>query len=239
MEDNVVVSDAPLMVMLCRPRKDQPLADKKIRAAKDIDMVMPIQKVYIKTFPSDVTVKARLKALDKHRYRNNKSPEFDEKRRVLIGRDLSVQRHDDLLEGIPQDKIDEITAGLNPSQLQCLTEHCRDVHHGINLILGPFGSGKTVLVSKLCELQKLRLPGSKTFVATHSYSACDAVIPKFAKSELMVVRAHALDTERRSLLEPYFKAKRSGKLAEADPLPEDYEPPVPAQPKPKVSKAEI
>ena len=59
-----------------------------------------MQIVYIKTSPSAFTIKAHLKALDKHRYCNNSSREFDEKRRVLVGRDLSVNRRDDLLEGI-------------------------------------------------------------------------------------------------------------------------------------------
>ena len=52
---------------------------------------------------------------DKHRCYNN-SPVFDEKRRILMGRDLSVYRHDDLLEGILDEKGEEIIAGLNPSQ---------------------------------------------------------------------------------------------------------------------------
>ena len=60
------------------------------------------------------------------------------------------------------EKVDETTAGLNPCQLDCIKTHCRDIHHGINVILGPFGSGKTVLVSKLCELQKLRDLSRKT-----------------------------------------------------------------------------
>ena len=89
---------------------------------------------------------------DKHRYYNNDSPAFDEKRRILIGRDFSIYRHDDLLEGILDEKGEGIIAGLNLSQLGCLETRCRDVHHGINLILGPFSSGKTELASKLCEL---------------------------------------------------------------------------------------
>ena len=92
MEDNVLFSEAPLMVMLYRPGKDKALADKKTRAAQSLDESMPVQKVYLKTYRSTVTIKARLNALDKHRYRNNDSPEFDEKRRILVGRDLSVHR---------------------------------------------------------------------------------------------------------------------------------------------------
>ena len=65
---------------------------------------MQKQTVYIKTFPSAITVKARLNALEKHRYKLNASTEFDKKRRVLVGRDLFVYRHDNLLEGILEKK---------------------------------------------------------------------------------------------------------------------------------------
>ena len=94
---------------------------------------MPVQTVYIKTFPSAITVKARLNALDKHRYKQNPSSEFDEKRRILVGRDLSVYRHDNLLEGISEEKIEELTTGLNPSQLDCPKTHCRDVRQYTHL----------------------------------------------------------------------------------------------------------
>ena len=149
-----------------------------------------------------------------------KSPAFDEKRRVLVGRDLSVHRHDDLLKGVLDEKIKEINAGLNLSQLECLSTHCRNVHcrnvhHDINLILGPFGSGK---ISKLCELQKLRMPDSKTSVAASSNSACDAVISKF---NLIVVRAHSLSLERETLLKLYFKLRWEGKLVISNSLSKD------------------
>ena len=239
MEDNVVCTNAPLMVMLCRPSQNYPLADSKMRAAQNVDEGMAVQNVYIKTFPSAVTVKARLKALDKHRYRNNDSREFDEKPRVLVGRDLSMNRHDDLLEGIPKEKVDEIITDLNPSQRECITKHCRDVHHGINLIRGSFGSGKTVLVSKLCELQKLLSLTSKTFVAASPKSAYNAVVPKIAHTKLMMVRAHGLSVERKSLLQPYFEAQRTKKIAKADALPADCESPVRSQPPQKRTRYEI
>ena len=63
MKDNVVFSEASLMVMLCRPGKGKPLADKKMRAAQSLDEIMPVQMVYIKTSPY---AEARLKTLDKH-----------------------------------------------------------------------------------------------------------------------------------------------------------------------------
>lgn len=86
-----------------------------------------------------------------------------------------------------------------------LEGHCRDIRNDINLIHGPFGSGKTVLVSALCELQSARDPGSTTLVSASSDSACDAVVSKFANSKLMNVRAHALSLEREYLLKSYFE----------------------------------
>ena len=149
-----------------------------------------------------------------------------------------MTRNVDLLHGIPQAKFDGILAGLNASQKDCIETHCRNVSNGVNLIHGPFGSGKTVLVATLCELQATRVPGSKTFVGCSSNSACDAVVPKFANSELMIVRAHALSLERETLLEGYFSKQRSGKLREADPLPDDYVPPVRSQPAQRAINAE-
>ncbi len=81
-------------------------------------------------------------------------------------------------------------------------------------------------MSKLCELQKAQKPDSKIFVTASSNSACDAVVPKFQQTELMVVRAHALSLERETLLEPYFERQRAGILGKADRLPDDYQPPV-------------
>ena len=65
-------------------------------------------------------------------------------------------------------------------------------------------------------------PESKNFIAAISNSACDAVLPKFADPELILEKAHALSTERQSLLGPYFEAERDGKNAKADPLPKDH-----------------
>ena len=66
MEDNVLSSHAPLMILLRRPSAGHNLRNKKMPAAESVDEIMPVQQVYVKTFPSAVTVKARLKALDKH-----------------------------------------------------------------------------------------------------------------------------------------------------------------------------
>ncbi|CAF9924435.1 MAG: hypothetical protein ALECFALPRED_002760 [Alectoria fallacina] len=225
-EDNALFQDAPLTIMLRRPREGSPLSEMKMPAATSVDEDMPTINVYLKTFPSAVTVKARLKALDKHRFRNNKTAPFDEKRRLLVGRDLSVTSHVDLLEGIPEAQVEEMIAKLNSSQRECILTHCRNVRNGVNLIHGPFGSGKTVLVALLCKLQSVRVPGSQTFVACSSNSACDAVVPKFTNSNLMVVRAHALSLERKTLLKDYHAKQRSGELRKADPLPDDYVPPV-------------
>ena len=230
MEDNALFQDAPLTALIRRPVEGSPLWDMEMPSVDDVEQRMPTRDVYIKTFPSALTVKARLKAIDKHTSSKNQSTGFDRKRRLLVGRDLSVDHTVDLLHNIPQAKIAELTAGLNTSQIQCIHTHCRQVPNGLNLIHGPFGSGKTVLVKMLCELQALRVPKSKTFIACSSNSACDAVVPKFmsTNSKLMIVRAHGMSLERESLLHEYH-VKRNGKLREADPLPEDYETPVVVQ----------
>lgn len=93
-----------------------------------------------------------------------------------LGRDLSVNRQNDLLEGIQEEKVKEVIAGLNPSQRACIETHRRNVHHGINMIIGPFGSGKTVLASKFCELQKLRKPDSKTLVTASSIECIETLL---------------------------------------------------------------
>ena len=90
-------------------------------------------------------------------------------------------------------------------------------------VLGPLGNEKTVSVSKLCKLQELLVPESKTFVAASSNSACDAVVLKFAASDLIVVRAYALCLEREMLMKPYFVAKRKEILVGAGPLPDIHE----------------
>ena len=200
-----------------------------MRAATKIDEVMPMQSVYVKTFPSAMTVKARINALDKHRWHKDESAEFDDKRRLLIGRDLTEIRVDDLLEGIPQDRIEELTAHLNESQKDCIMTHCRHIRNHVNLIHGPFGSGKTLLVTLLCEIQSTRQKGSKTYVACSSNSACDAVVAKFPppeETDRMVVRAHPLSLERETVLREYHSKQRNGKLREVDPLPVDYMPPI-------------
>ena len=204
MEDNAFSDQANLAIILCRPKEGHPLADMKMPAAHEVGQEMPLQYVYLKVIPSDVTIKARLNALDNHRHFKNPSPEFDVKRRLLTGRDLSVTRSVDLLLGLSKERINELTARLNDSQKDCLQTHCRNVPNGINLIEGPFGSGKTLLAAVLCEIRAARDPEAKTFVAASSNSACDAVVPKFTGSKLMVVRAHALSLERDTLLQPYF-----------------------------------
>ena len=45
----------------------------------------------------------------------------------------------------------------------------------------------------------------------------------------MIVRAYSLSLERDTILKPYFKARREGKIAVADPLPVDYERPEATQ----------
>lgn len=94
---------------------------------------------------------------------------------------------------------------LNSSQKECIQKHSRSVRNGINLIHGPFGSEMTVLVAALCKLQTARLPESTTFIACDSNSACDGVVPKFANSKLMIVRAHYYHLNERLSSKPIMQ----------------------------------
>ena len=163
MEDNALFQDAPLTALIKRPGEGSALSNMSMPSVDDVEQPMPTRAVYIKTFPSAITVKARLKAIDKHTSSKNKSTAFDLKRRLLVGRDLSVDHTVDLLHKVPQGRIEELTAKLNASQIQCIRTHCRQIPNGLNLIHGPFfGSGKTVLVattqgSQIQDIHRLQL----------------------------------------------------------------------------------
>ena len=147
MEDNALFQDAPLTALIERPGEGSALSNMEMPSVDDVEKPMPTRAVYLKTFPSALTVKARLKAIDKHTWSKDKSTGFDRKRRLLVGRDLSVDHTVDLLHNIPQGKIEKLTANLNASQIQCIQTRCRQIPKGLNLIHRPFGSGKTVLVA--------------------------------------------------------------------------------------------
>ena len=95
MEDNVVSSEAPLTIVLFRLGKDKPLVDTRTRAAHSIDKSMPVQMKHIKISPSAIAVKTGLNAPNTYNNKQNPSPAFTKKWRVLVVRDLSVHRHDD------------------------------------------------------------------------------------------------------------------------------------------------
>ena len=68
------------------------------------------------------------------------------------------------------------------------------VPNGLNLIHGPFGSGKTVLVALLAGSKHSEFPNPRHL----SPAVPTAVVPEFmgTKSKLMIVRAHGLSLEK-------------------------------------------
>ena len=89
---------------------------KNIQAATSLDEDLPVQYAYLKLSLSAVTVKGRLKALENHRYKNRPEPEFENKRRILVGRDLTVTSTSDMFKDLSDERINEIAEDLNEVQ---------------------------------------------------------------------------------------------------------------------------
>ena len=165
-----------------------------------------MQYAYLTLSLSAVTIKGRLNALENHRFKNHPEPEFENKRRILGGRDLTVTSTSDMLKGLSDERINEIAEDLNEVQRECFTIFCRKLENGIGLIHGHGGTGKTHLVAKLAD--SVAEQGQSVLIVTSQNSAADSAIAKLAVSQYMVVRAHSLGLERMSLLESIFKGKR-------------------------------
>lgn len=77
--------------------------------------------------------------------------------------------------------------------------HFRNVHTGIDAVLGHFGSGKTSLVANSASSSQPDFPGQR-LIACNSNSAWDAIVPGFTTSRFTIVRVHTLSPERETLL---------------------------------------
>lgn len=93
------------------------------------------------------------------------------------------------------------------AQRKCFTVFCRNLQNGIGLIHGPGGTGKTLMVAALAESASEQ--GRKVLIMTSQNSASDSTIEKFSESQHMVVRAHALGLERRSMLQSQATASKA------------------------------
>ena len=123
LSENFVMEQADVAILLERPKNpDHPSHSKKIRAATSLNDPLPIHHVYLRLFLNANTIKARLNALEKHRYTHRPEPAFENKRRILIGRDLSVTSTRDWLRDLPNDRIEEIAQGMDEAQKQCFRD---------------------------------------------------------------------------------------------------------------------
>ena len=205
-EDSVTYGDVAILIE--RPTNPKhPLHAKKILAATSIDEDVPMRHVYLKITLSANTIKGRLNALDKHRFYCRPEPELENKRRILVGRDLSVRSTSDWLENLSPERVNGISASMNDAQRECFTGFCRNLQNGIGLIQGPGGTGKTVMVAALAE--SAAELGRKVLIVTSQNSAADSAIEKLQESEYIVVRAHALGLERRTMSQSHGTASNA------------------------------
>ena len=199
LSDDYNLMNADVALLLQRPRdSEHALHNMKIKAASSLDEELPIRYVYLRLVLDSNTVKGRLNALEKHRYRHRPDADFENKRRILVGRDLSVTSTVDMLKDLSNERVDEIASDLNDVQRECFTAYCRKLPNGIGLIHGPGGTGKTLLVAKLAE--SVAEQGRNVLIVTSQNSAADSDIEKLVNSEYMVVRAHSLGLERKTMI---------------------------------------
>ena len=95
---------------------EHPLHNMKIRAASSLDENLPIQYAYPRLSLSVNTIRGRLNALEKHHFRHRPEAEFENKRRILVGRDLTVTSTSDMLKDLSDERINEITEDMNEVQ---------------------------------------------------------------------------------------------------------------------------
>ena len=151
-----------------------------MRAAISVDEQLPVQYVYLKLSHSASTVKSRLEALEKHRFRYRPEKEFENKRRILIGRDLFVSFTRDWLKDLSNDRINEIAKDMNDAQEECFTVFCRNLENGISSI------HKTRMVALLAESAVGQQ--REVLVITSQNSAADSAIDKLKDSTRLSCR---------------------------------------------------
>lgn len=79
---------------------------------------------------------------------------MNDKRRVLIGKDLSVKKKRELFEGVDQQTIDDAVKDMTNSQKSFIQEYRGDLHNGIGLMQGGPRRGTSSVVKTIAELGK-------------------------------------------------------------------------------------
>ena len=117
-------------------------------------------------------------------------PDREKKRAIVCGKDQTVHRTVDLLEGLSEELIAELTENLTPSQRSFILEYCRKLLNGVGFLQGPAESGKTTIMQALVKIAEKR--GWKVAILTNSNSAVDNVVQNIASLEYIAVRVHSL-----------------------------------------------
>ena len=218
---------AHLVAMIQRPENpENPTKDRPMPAPSKLGDTLQSQMVYYKVGFEVATTKALLKAGDQLRFKNTKGqPEAEVKRAIICGKDQTIHYISDLLEGLSDKEIAEITETLTPSQRSFILEYCRKLLNGLGFLQGPAGSGKTTIMKALVKIAQKR--GMKVVILTDSNFAADNVIQTIASPEHIAVRVHSLGLERRHFLKDTRKGVDYDSLKPADLEPDEEEDDVP------------
>ena len=142
------LKSADVVAMLKRPEDpDNLYKDKEMPPTSKKGEVLRSQLVYYKIRFDIGPTKPLLKAVDALRPKLIQGDiDSDRNRAVICGKDQTVYRMVDLLEGLLEDFIADLTRNQTPSQRSFIVEYCRKLLNGVGFLQGPAGSGKTTIM---------------------------------------------------------------------------------------------
>lgn len=190
--DTVIEHGADIMVLLKRPTDAaNKYMDKEMPAPNKKGDVLRSQMVYYKIQPQATVIKGLLKSMDELRFKGTKGDHVAEmKRGILCGRDQTIHRLVDLLEGLTEDEIATLLRDLTPSQASFIRHYCRSILNGIGILQGPAGSGKTTIIKILVRIAEKR--GLKVAILTEANSTADNAVQVVEDPAFVAVRVHSL-----------------------------------------------
>ena len=141
-------------------------------------------QVYIRYRPSDLTVRRELDALNIIRKGGNYQKVLVRKRDLLCGRNFTLFREVNLLDGLTEAQTATVTRNLTPSQLAAFTDYLTCLPNGIGLVQGAFGCGKTMMILRLALAFGFR--NMKMLVVAGQNSPVDHVAMKLLDEKSLV-----------------------------------------------------
>jgi hypothetical protein len=125
---------------------------------------------------------------------------YDNQRDLLMCRSIKNLRHDNLLENVPGQIVQEVKNMLTPSQRDLLFPHIEKVPMGVLLILGPAGTGKSFALSGIILL-KLGAGKRVSVIAPSNVAAAN-----------IANKVKAADKHGRLLLRPWSSCEEENAL---------------------------